>query len=260
MLAALATVLVMYVVQQERKSGGFMLLGAKKPRATLGSNNVNCNSVSIDSPDFARCSTTLGTGRTVLPGNPTKTAHNISTDFVKQDYADLGNPFGMKISDGYEKEEFKRHTVGASSISDSRKPISQAGAQAFPFSQNGSVGAASLTPTSVGPFAPSASSSSSGGVAFKPSGNTTSRFSSTVEAPPRGSARSSSSVGVSHESGMSIKTAYLGAAVSPSSKDSLGASPQEIAQSAAKLEGVDTVTRSRGGQLNLLIHPNVPIS
>ena len=53
--------------------------------------------------------------------------------------------------------------------------------------------------------------------------------------------------------GVKYSAAFLGAAVSPSSHDALGASPEEIAQSANQLEDVNNVGKYSGGQLNLLI-------
>lgn len=52
--------------------------------------NKDCQNVSIDSPDFARCATELGTGRTVLPGDPTQVAHNINRGFVKDSFTPQG--------------------------------------------------------------------------------------------------------------------------------------------------------------------------
>lgn len=52
---------------------------------------------------------------------------------------------------------------------------------------------------------------------------------------------------------MGFNTAYLGTAVSPSSA-SLGATPEEIAQSTNKLDNVNKVASNTGGNLNLL-HP-----
>lgn len=72
-------------------------------------------------------------------------------------------------------------------------------------------------------------------------------------APPRGSSRASVSLGSTHEGGMGYNQAFLGAAVSPSSQ-SLGASPEEIAQAAQKLDDVNKVASNTGGNLNLL-HP-----
>lgn len=98
MLAALSTVLILYVIQHERKSSRPFLsivgLKKKKPVATLGASG--CNNVSIDSPDFARCSTTLGSGRSVLRSRPR--GDNIVSTFTKDNYAGekLGNPFSVR--------------------------------------------------------------------------------------------------------------------------------------------------------------------
>ena len=50
----------------------------------------DCANVSIDSPDFARCSTELGTARTVLPSDPTRVAHNINRGFVNDSFTPQG--------------------------------------------------------------------------------------------------------------------------------------------------------------------------
>ena len=50
----------------------------------------DCANVSIDSPDFVRCSPELGTARTVLPGDPTRVAHNINRGFVNDSFTPQG--------------------------------------------------------------------------------------------------------------------------------------------------------------------------
>jgi hypothetical protein len=262
MLAALATVLVLYVIQQERRSGSSLLLGSSnKPRATLGSSKNNpgsktrtsCDDVAIDSPDFARCATALGSGRTVLPGNPSKIANNINTGFISAEYSTpLGNtfaaknPFATKVDDSFIRSDYR--TVGASSIEASRKPISKAGAQAFPFSQKGTGNEGQMFDKPGGKgvgFHPS--SDASPGAKFNGKPYAQRKY---VEARSK---TASSSLGASKENGMSFSSAFLGAAVSPSSHDALGATPEEIAQSANKLEDVNRVGKFSGGQLNLLV-------
>lgn len=65
---------------------------------------IDCKNVSIGSPDFARCSTELGAGRTVLAGDPVHVAHNINTGFVNDEYTPQGAqafPFSASsISEG----------------------------------------------------------------------------------------------------------------------------------------------------------------
>lgn len=87
-LSVVTVVLVGYVVFEQARSGG----GRNTPSA-LGRRRrqrLDCSNVSIDSPDFARCSTELGAGRTVLPGNPVNVAHNINNAFVADSYEPQG--------------------------------------------------------------------------------------------------------------------------------------------------------------------------
>jgi len=173
------------------------------PRATLGSKNknskrtesssLNCDNVSIDSPDFARCAT-LGTSRTILPGNPVKTAHNINTSFVKDSFAPVGNPFAKDL-----ESEFVADSFLGSALLHSAKPISADAAKAFPFATKSSG-------RDLG------------------SGMSKTPFRSTLT---------------------------LGAAVSPS-MGKLGMSQDEVEQSAQRLEDVNVVQQTTGGQLNLL--------
>lgn len=221
MLGALASVLVLYVVQQERKSGPATLGGKKKPTATVGK-ALDCRDVALDSPDFGRCSTTLGSGRSVVRSKPR--ADNMKSSFLKSQYK-LGNPFSMKVDDGFKK--------------DTDRKLGSSGGEAFPFSQSGS-GSSSLKPHE----------GEGSGHKFQDVYGKT--HITSIEAPPRGSSRSSVTLGSTVENGMKFKAAFLGAAVSPSA--SLGASPEEMTQSTRKLDGIDKVSSNTGGNLNLL-HP-----
>lgn len=259
MLAALATVLViMIVIKESRKAKSSpSAVGQKKPRVTLGSKNKNslrkeprgCDRVSIDSPDFERCAT-LGAGRTVLPGNPARTSHNLNTEFVQDNFEPVGNPFAMKLDDSFVKEDF----LGGAKI-DTDAKISRAGGQAFPFSQKGTI------TDGVQPEG-SPASTIGGLILGKPiDPKEGSKFvplpSKKVPAPPRSTARSSLALGAgssSAEEGVKFDTAFLGTAVSPSAGDALGVSQEEIIQSAQQIDDVNVVQRTHGGQLNLLVH------
>lgn len=236
LLAALATVLVLYVVQQERRpSTSIVRLGnkKKKPRASLGKNlgsatknsMAGCENVKIDSPDFARCSTTLGSGRSVVPAKPR--SDNITDAFTKDNY-NLGNPFAVKIDDGLKPDTNRK-----------------LGAQAYPFSQSGATSPTGPRTSTKQLVAPK--EDVRGQKFERVNARTTTK--SSVEPPARGSSRSSVTLGSTQERG--VKFQSLGAAVSPSS---LGASPKEMTKLSQKLDNVNTVASNTGGNLNLL-HP-----
>ena len=286
-LTAFAVVLILYVIRQERKSGVFMSLGQKKPRAILGSKNKNqrrsepkgCENVSIDSPDFQRCAQNLGTGRTVVPVDPTKRPARIGDDFVKEDF--LGNPFAKDLKSDFTKDDFlggskikdsglEKSFLGGSKIEDSGleksflgsakldgslKPISRDGAKAFPFASKGDG-----FPLDLGKASPFAKKKDLGmasdeqvtadkSMTFKIGDRNTvpgSKFPQSLsglkkrsigdlEAPPTGAFRSTPS--------------NLGAAVSPMN---LGMSSDELERASNRLDEVDVVQRTTGGQLNLL--------
>lgn len=234
LLAALATVLVLYVVQQERSPSTATAVGKnKKPRASLGKNlgsatknsMAGCENVSIDSPDFARCSTTLGSGRSVVPAQPR--SDNITDAFTKDNYS-LGNPFAVKIDDSLKPDTNKK-----------------LGAQAYPFSQSGATSPTGPRTSTKQLVAPK--ENVRGQKFERANARTDTKIS--VEPPARGSSRSSVTLGYTQERG--VKFQSLGAAVSPSS---LGASPQEMTQLSQKLDNVNKVASNTGGNLNLL-HP-----
>ena len=251
MLSAMAVVLILYVVNQERKSGGvLMALGKKKPRAVLGSKNKNsrraefkgCENVSIDHPDFARCAT-LGAGRAVIPVDPKTRTANINTSFVKDNFAPVGNPFAKSLDDDFVKDGF----LGTSKVEDSVLPISKAGSEAFPFAGKGSerdLGMKAEKDYQTKTLGMKSefkvvkqSETPAGGMKFSAPKTRTARDLVDNEAPPQAVVRS---------------TLTLGAAVAPSA--SLGMGQEEIEQAANRLENVDIVQRTNGGQLNLLIH------
>ena len=225
MLATIATVIVLYIIQQEgpRKKRAVdkatpvgML---KKPRAALG-RSADCTDVAIDSPDFARCAQTLGTGRSVVRSKPR--ADRIENSFMKENYktpGPLGNPFAVKIDDKFTKDTDRRLGAG----------------KAFPFSKSGALPKHTKNRRPL---------------------KTDKLFANNhvVEAPARGSSRPSVALGSTVENGMGYNKAFLGAAVSPSASSSLGATPEEIAQATSKLDDINKVASNTGGNLNLL-HP-----
>lgn len=251
MLAVIATVLVLYVIKQERMSGKKMDMKAKKanetvgkarkPRASLGSSlgSSDCTNVDIDSPNFTRCS--LGSGRSVIRSKPRGDSlnHAFKEDNYEVRGGALGNPFAVKLDDNFNKDTDRK-----------------LGAKAFPFSKSGAL-----------PKYPEveAMRNKSMKYAQKPlnpqqkehRGHKFDKIHKAqrmvVEAPSRGSSRASVSLGasVSTVDGMGYNEAFLGAAVSPST---LGATPEEIAQSTNKLDDINEVASNTGGNLNLL-HP-----
>ena len=237
-LAVLATLLVAYLLQQRNKKPVAVLGSSKRSRTGLSS--AFCKNVPIDSPDFQRCA--LGSGRSVLPGNPKKTMNNLNTKFVSNEYSSsLGNPFAVNPSAAFVNKDYLGSTA---------RPVSKVGSQAFPFTQAGSGPGAEMVLEKSGAttgFRPTPRSDESG-VKFAQPSTISKTF---VEAPPRGSSRPSVTA---PSEGVKFSSAFLGAAVSPSSHDALGASPEEIAQAAHQLENVNSVSKNSGGQLNLLIH------
>jgi len=241
-LGSVAAILVIYAaMSMGNPMSAPATLGSRRktrPRATLGAKNKNkrrqglkgCENVAIDSPDFERCAT-LGAGRSVLPGKPTRVAHNLNTGFVQDNFTPVGqvNPFEKKITEDFVKDDF----LGATTLEDSTRKISRAGGQAFPFSQS----------TTHGGVKPQT-------VRSTPSVNTSGK----VTPPPRSSSRSTLTLGTTSTTGEGVKfsTAFLGSAVSPS--ESLGASQEEIVQSSQQLPDINVVQKTNGGQLNLLVH------
>ena len=251
MLAVIATVLVLYVIKQERMSGkkkmhmkakaaaGPVGSRSRKPTASLGSSlgSSDCTNVDIDSPNFTRCS--LGSGRSVIRSKPRGDSlnHAFKEDNYEVRGGALGNPFAVKLDDNFNKDTDRK-----------------LGAKAFPFSKSGAL-----------PKYEEAMRNKSMKYAQKPlnpqqkehRGHKFDKIHKAqrmvVEAPSRGSSRASVSLGasVSTVDGMGYNEAFLGAAVSPST---LGATPEEIAQSTNKLDDINEVASNTGGNLNLL-HP-----
>ncbi|ACH46775.1 unknown [Feldmannia species virus] len=102
-LAILAIVLILCVAQGEMKGPRPVRVDkevATSPapsaelggRRRLGGSRINCNDVALDSPDFARCATTLGTARTLR--NTQKPALNYLQQEYKSDLAPLGTTRG----------------------------------------------------------------------------------------------------------------------------------------------------------------------
>jgi len=189
----------------------------------IGSKNKNvpreetagCDeSAPLDSPEYKKCTALVGSGRTIVPGDPTKSANNINTEFVKENFQGeeekVGNPFGKKslkqtFSDESflgsallkpKTEESEDSVLGETLISKSTLPISKDAKKALPFAKKGSE-----------------------------------RDGGLKKAPFR-------------------STLTLGeAAVSP-----VGMSQEEVEQSARRLDDVNIVQQTTGGQLNLLVH------
>lgn len=245
MLAVLATVLVLYMVQQEKKPGKMKATAGKQETAsagTLGSemsrrrrSRGDCTNVDIGSPDFTRCS--LGSGRSVVRSQPR--ADSINATFKKDNYnvrggGALGNPFAVKLDDNFTKDTNRR-----------------LGAKAYPFSKSGEIPKGELGEAMAKPLNGKLYAYKKDTLGYKYKGEQSSYAKSIVEAPSRGSSRSSVTLGSTVENGMGFNQAFLGAAVSPSS---LGASPKELADSTNKLDNVNEVASNTGGNLNLL-HP-----
>lgn len=236
MLAALATVLVLYVVKQESRPRSYGFVGAKKPRASLGK-SVDCANVAIDSPDFERCAGALGTGRSVIRSKPR--ADRLNNQFKKDNYKvnkSLGNPFAVKVNDGFKKDTNKKLGMAHRG-------------EAFPFSESGELPknqssrkGSKMIPEKLG-------ANQMGGVRGQKFRKTATRSSTRTEAPSRGSSRSSVALGSTVEKTMG--SSFLGAAVSPSS---LVATAREMSQLTNKLHDVNEVVSNTGGNLNLL-HP-----
>lgn len=257
-LSAFAVVLILYVIKQERKSGFLMPLGKKKPRAVLGSKNKNsrrgepkgCENVSIDSPDFERCAT-LGTGRTVIPVDPKKRPARLTDNFAKDDFA-LGNPLAKDLKTQFTKDDhlgggskikdsgLQASFLGSSTVVDSLRPISRDGSKAFPFAKKGSPidlgmgeGEQKTQDKSM-TFKVGDRETKSGSKFPQSLNNRPKRNIGEFEAPPTSAFRSTPSN-------------ILGG--SPSK---LGMTTEELEQAANRLDDVDVVQRTTGGQLNLL--------
>lgn len=218
MLAVFATVLVLYVLKQERTSGkkekkvNEILGKARKPRASLGS--LDCTNVDIDSPNFTRCS--LGSGRSVIRSKPRGESlnHGFKEDNYKVRGGALGNPFAVKLDDNFNKDTDRR-----------------LGAKAFPFSKSGAL-----------PKYAKVEATRNKSMKYAQKEHRGHKF----DKIHKGSVSPGASV-----DGMGYNEAFLGAAVSPST---LGATPEEIAQSTNKLDHINEVASNTGGNLNLL-HP-----
>lgn len=149
-MAVLTITLVGYVIFERLQSAD------EKPPSTAGalgryrgrrsrSRRPDCSKVSIDSPDFARCSTELGAGRTVLPGDPVNVAHNINTEYISDSYDPQGssifppkprktprntgnksNPFAFNVKSGQLGAAVSPSAMGASMeeiLQSTRKPV-----------------------------------------------------------------------------------------------------------------------------------------
>lgn len=176
--------------------------------------NAGCDeSAPLDSPEYKKCSALVGSARNIVPGEPSKSANNINTEFVKENFQGeeekVGNPFGKSLKQSFSDESFlgsallkpktdesEDSILGETLISKSTLPISKDGKKALPFAKKGSE-----------------------------------RDGGLKKAPFR-------------------STLTLGeAAVSP-----VGMSQEEVEQSARRLDDVNIVQQTTGGQLNLLVH------
>ena len=272
-LSAFAVVLILYVIKQERKSGVFMSLGQKKPRAILGSKNKNeprhepkgCENVSIDSPDFQRCAQNLGIGRTVIPVDPTKRPARLGDDFAKEDF--LGNPLARNIKDEFTKDEFsnplggssikdsgleksflggssikdsglEKSFLGASTLADAQSGVSRDGSKALLFKAKSDESKVDLGMEQQAQDQKTSDKSMTFKIGDRytvPGGNLSllkkqpKRNIDDLEAPPTGAFRST-----------------------PSNLGLLGMSTEALEAAANRLDDVDVVQRTTGGQLNLL--------
>lgn len=207
MLAVIATVIVLYIVKQEKKVAG--PVGSRKPRASLGS------------------------GRSVIRSKPR--ADNLNRKFKKNNYklpvsGALGNPFAVKLSDSITQDTDRKLGAG----------------KAFPFSKSGELPKGTQPKKKLGNSVEG--NSETRGHKFNPKRHVT-HVSRKSTATTRTPGRAVENV----RNGMDFNNAFLGAAVSPSSA-SLGATPEEIAQSTNKLDNINKVVSNTGGNLNLL-HP-----
>lgn len=209
-------------------------LGSKNKNRPRKEANIDCANVPIDSPEFGKCANTLGAARTTLPGKPQRTAHNINTGFVKENYEleTVGNPFSKSLKQKYADDGF----VGSVLLSNISKPVSK---------EAGFVGTSLLTdiPKTVSEVSRLGEAmvsdtkkpiSKDGKKAFPFATKSTPRDEGIKKAPFR-------------------STLTLGAAISPSD-GKLGMSQEEVEQSAKRLDEVNLVQQTTGGQLNLLIH------
>jgi hypothetical protein len=97
LMAVAATALVMFMISRSKKKTP--LTAARRtgrPRASLGS------------------------GRTILPGNQPKAHSKMKSKFMKEDYKVLGNPFAVKMSDGFDKDTERKLGSAFPFSSDSR--------------------------------------------------------------------------------------------------------------------------------------------
>lgn len=114
------------------------VLGSRRGRAKTS----GCENVSIDSPDFARCATELGSGRTVLRGDPVNVAHNINTAFVNDNFSAVGAAKFRRQSRKTLQKVKQQNTANAFPFSESMSgPIKstqgQLGSNALLFQTNG---------------------------------------------------------------------------------------------------------------------------
>lgn len=188
-------------------------IGSKNKNVPRDENTQCDESAPLDSPEYKKCSTLVGSARNVIPGDPKKTANNINTEFVKENFQGeeekVGNPFAKSLKQNYSDESFlgssllkpktdktEDSKLGETLISKSTLPISEDAKKALPFAKKGSE-----------------------------------RDGGLKKAPFR-------------------STLTLGdSAVSP-----VGMSQEEVEQSARRLDDVNIVQQTTGGQLNLLVH------
>ena len=261
-LLALATALVIYIVQRERNSGTRSLMRANQrnpariaepptkrevaptpdpaQEPALGSRRksrgrrglLNCDNVSLDSPDFARCSTTLGSGRTVIGRKPT--GDNNASSYRQAEYS-LGNPFAMKTSDNDRSDKGVKY------------------GDAFPFTEQLSREMRNqASPRKTKP--PGAKSIWS---KFYKASDKTNKSKPSAYSPKKHRKQTTTEALNPRDNdleGVPVKKAFLGAAISPSAAVSIGPSKDEIKMATNKLDTVNKVSSNTGGNLNLL-HP-----
>ena len=193
------------------------VLGRRSGRAKTS----GCENVKIGSPDFARCSTDLGSGRTVLAGDPKKLANPLRSEFVSNEFTPAGAAKFRSAKKG-------KKTAKAFPFSESRPSRADKKVDADKvFDKNGELKKAKKFDLSKR----STQGSSLGANALF------------FQSPPA----EGETVGTaSHSEG----TKFLGAAVSPSA---MGASKEEIIQ-ASQIAVETRVSSNTDGNLNLL-HP-----
>lgn len=238
-------------------------LGARRRRKSGTGQRIrpmDCDGVSIDSPDFARCSTTLGGGRSIVRGRPS--GKNFATSLLKKEYDNLGNPLASSIRDKNHDDSGDESATG----------------KAFPFTRSGKrLGKAPLkkkksifnfssflSPTEENSANP-ASKVKTNNALMKRKRDMAQNRRKMMARSKSGGKRGNTYNPQKITEGIPFQQAFgrrakkyngpksLGVAVSPSSV-SFGSSGDEMRRATNKLDTVNKVSSNIGGNLNLL-HP-----